>query len=166
MALAYARAMPRFQIRQKLWAITDDFVIRDANDVETYRVRQKKLFSVGDQLHFDDMAGNELAFIKQAGLGDRYEIYRGGELVASAKQKWSLKPRMTVEIAGGEPLAIEGNFTGRRYKILRGDAIVATVSEQWAALSNAFGVEVADGEDPVLALALAAVIDEMWFEDN
>ncbi len=48
-----------------------------------------KAFSIGDQLSFQDMQGNELAFIKQKLLAwePAFEIFRGGQQVAVVKKK-------------------------------------------------------------------------------
>jgi uncharacterized protein YxjI len=39
--------------------------------------------------------------------------------------------------------------------------VVATVSKKWLTLRDTYGVDVADGEDPVLILASAVVIDQV-----
>jgi uncharacterized protein YxjI len=45
------------------------------------------------------------------------------------------------------------------YTFTRGEKVVATVSKQWFALGDTYGVEVADGEDDILLLASAVVVD-------
>ena len=54
----------RFQMKQKLFAWGDDFVIKDADDNDAFFV-DGKAFSLGKQSSFQDMSGHELAFIRQ-----------------------------------------------------------------------------------------------------
>jgi uncharacterized protein YxjI len=51
-----------------------------------------------------------------------------------------------------------GNFSGREYVIARGDEPAATVT-QLRTLRERFAVDVADGQDPVLMLAVVLVIE-------
>jgi LURP-one-related len=67
-------------MKQKLWAWGDDFVIKDEAGQDRFFVDGKAL-SLGDKLSFQDMKGNELAFIQQKLLawGPTYEIHDGGD---------------------------------------------------------------------------------------
>ena len=46
------------------------------------------------------------------------------------------------------------------------DRVVATVSKRWFSFTDTYGIEVADGEDPVLILASAVVVDMVCHSDN
>jgi uncharacterized protein YxjI len=127
-----------------------------------------KALSFGDKLSFQDMAGNELAFIDQKLLawGPTYEIYRDGRLFAVVKEKvWTfLKNRFTVDVGADGPgpgdLEVEGDFLDHEYAFTReGRVAAARVSKRWVSWSDTYGVEVADGEDDVLILACAVVVD-------
>jgi len=152
----------RFQMKQKLFAWGDDFVIRGADDNPAYFV-DGKAFSVGKQLSFQDMSGHELAFIRQKLLawGPTYEIYRDGNLAAVVKKELFtlFKCRFTVDVPGPDDLTAEGAFTDHEYTLSRGDREVATVSKQWFTFADTYGVDVVEGEDPVLVLASTVVID-------
>jgi len=54
----YGQAMPtrRYQIREKIFSIGDNFKIKDEMGQDVYTVRSK-IFSVGDKLVLEDMAG-------------------------------------------------------------------------------------------------------------
>ena len=54
----------RFLMKQKFWSLGDDFVIRDDRDNDCYQV-DGEVFSFGDNLSLRDMAGNEVASIRQ-----------------------------------------------------------------------------------------------------
>jgi uncharacterized protein YxjI len=47
------------------------------------------------------------------------------------------------------------------YTFRRGGRVVATVSMRWFSFSDTYGIDVADGEDAVLILASAVVIDQI-----
>jgi len=51
-------------MKQKLWSWGDDFTIKDESGLDRFFV-DGRAFSLGDKLSFQDMAGNELAFIRQ-----------------------------------------------------------------------------------------------------
>jgi uncharacterized protein YxjI len=152
----------RYVLKQKLFALGDDFYIRNENEQDVYFV-DGKFLSVGDQLSFQDLNGNELAFIKQKVLawGRTYEIYRSGTLVAVVKKELFSPFHHTfyVDVPGPDDLKAEGNFFDMEYTFTRGGNVVATVSKQWLTLGDTYGVDVADGEDDILILASAVVVD-------
>jgi uncharacterized protein YxjI len=153
----------RYVMKQKLFSLGDDFFIRDETGRDIYFVDGKAI-SFGNQLSFQDPTRHELAFIRQRVLswGPTYEISRGGQIVAVVK-KDLLAPfhhRFTVDVPGPNDLEAEGNLTDHEYVFRRGETAVATVSKQWFTFADTYGVEVVAGEDPVLILASAVVIDE------
>ncbi len=152
----------RYILKQKLLSWGDDFYIRDENGQDVYFV-DGKAFTIGDQLSFQDLQGNELAFIKQKVLawGRTYEIYRNGVIVAVVKKELFAPFHHTfyVDVPGPDDLTAVGNFFDMEYTFTRGDKVVATVSKQWLTLGDTYGVEVADGEDDILILASAVVVD-------
>ncbi|MEO7368822.1 MAG: LURP-one-related family protein [Gemmatimonadaceae bacterium] len=152
----------RYVLKQKLFSLGDDFYIRDENERDIYFV-DGKFLSIGDQLSFQDLEGNELAFIKQKILawGRTYELFRKGELVAVVKKELFAPFHHTfnVDVPGPDDLQAEGNFLDREYTFTRRDKVVATVSKQWFTLADTYGVDVADGEDDILILVSAVVVD-------
>jgi len=156
-------------MKQKLFCWGDDFTIKDDQGRDVFFV-DGKAFSIGEKLSFQDMAGNELAFIRQKLLawGPTYEIYRGSELAAVVKKHLFtfLNCKFTVDVPGPDDLEAEGNFLDHEYRFTRGGRIVATVSKQWFSWTDTYGVEVADGEDDVLILASTVVIDMVCHGDD
>ena len=159
----------RYVMKQKLFCWGDDFTIKDDQGRDVFFV-DGKAFSIGEKLSFQDMAGNELAFIRQKLLawGPTYEIYRGSELAAVVKKHLFtfLNCKFTVDVPGPDDLEAEGNFLDHEYRFTRGGRIVATVSKQWFSWTDTYGVEVADGEDAVLLLASTVVIDMVCHGDD
>jgi uncharacterized protein YxjI len=159
----------QYQMRQKLFAWGDDFTIKNAQGEDAFFV-DGKVFALGDQLSFQDMEGNELAYIRQKLLawGPTYELHRDGELVAVVKKKLFTLFRcaFTIDVPGPDDLLAEGDFLDHEYAIARGDRTVATVSKRWFSWTDSYGVDVADGEDPVLVLASTVVIDMACHPDQ
>ncbi len=158
-----------YVMKQKLFALGDDFTIRDSEGRDVYVV-DGRLISLGDQLAFRDRAGNELAFIKQKLLawGPTYEIWRAGELRAVVKKAvfTLLHHRFTVDVEGPDDLEAKGDFFHHEYTFSRSGRPVATVSKRWFSLTDTYGVEIAEGEDDVLILASAVVIDMIHEKDK
>jgi uncharacterized protein YxjI len=159
----------RYVMKQKLFAFGDDFTIQDESGRDAYFVDGKAL-SIGDKLSFQDMKGNELAFIKQKlfAWGKTYEIYRSGSLAAVVKKELFtlFKCHFTVDVPGPDDLEATGDFLDHEYQFTRGDRAVASVSKQWFSLRDTYGIDVAEGEDPVLVLASAVVVDMACHADR
>lgn len=152
----------RYVMKQKLLAIGDDFTIQDESGRDVFLV-DGKAFSFGDKLVFKDMAGNELARIEQKLLawGPTYEIYRGGQHAATVKKSLFtlLRARFTVDVPGPDDLEAGGDFLDHEYTFNRGGATVAQVSKRWFSFRDTYGIDIAPGEDDILLLACAVVID-------
>lgn len=159
----------RYLLRQKLFSFGDDFVIKDEGGQPVYLV-DGRAFSIGDKLSFQDRTGAELAFITQRLLswGPTYEIVRTGQVAAVVTRHLFsfLHHRFTVDVPGPDDLEAEGNFTDHEYLFRRGSRTVATVSKRWFSLTDMYGVEIEDGEDPVLILASAVVVDQVCHPDD
>lgn len=156
-------------LRQKLFSFGDDFTIKDETGRDVYVVDGRAI-SIGDKLSFQDLDGNELAFIKQRILawGKTYEIVRDGEVAAVVKKHLFalIHHRFTVDVPGPDDLEAQGNFLDHEYTFTRGDRTVATVSKRWFSFTDTYGVDVTNGEDPVLILASAVVVDLACHPDD
>ena len=164
-----SHAMSRYVLRQKLFSFGDDFRIKDEQGRDAFFV-DGKAFSIGNQLSFQDLAGNELAFIKQKIFNWRptYEIWRAGDLAAVVKKEMFalFHHRFSVDVPGPDDLEATGDFLDHEYTFRRGDRVVATVSKKWFTLGDTYGVDIADGEDDVLILASAVVVDQACHPDD
>jgi uncharacterized protein YxjI len=153
----------RYVMKEKILTLTDAFTIRDSDGNEVYRVKGK-LLSIGDKLSFRDMAGGELALIRQEiiTLTPSYRIYRGGELQADVSKKLLsvFRDKFKVDMKDGSPdLEIVGNILDHEYSLRRGGREVAHVSKKWISIGDSYGVQVDEGEDDVLILACAVIVD-------
>jgi len=159
----------RYLMKQKMFCLGDDFRIKNEAEEDVFFV-DGRTFSVGNKLSFQDMNGNELAFIRQKLLswGPTYEITHGNELMAVVKKELFtlFRCRFTVDVPGPDDLEAAGNFTDMEYTFTRSGQAVAQVSKRWFAFSDTYGVEIGDGENDVLILAATVVIDMVCHADN
>ena len=154
--------MRRYRMRQKLFSLRDAFTIQNADSQDVYVVKGR-LISLRDLLSFQDMDGNELLHIKQklVSLRPRYEIHRGDRHYATVTKRLLslIGARFEISVDGEDDLTAKGNFLDYEYRFLREDEEVAEVSKRWFALTDIYGVEVAEDVDDLLILASAVVID-------
>ena len=159
----------RYVMRQKLLSLADNFTIKNEQEQDVFLVKGK-VFSFGDKLSFQDLAGNELVFIDQRLLNwsPTYELWKGDQLLAVVKRELFsfIHHRFTVDVPGPNDLEAEGDFLDHEYTISRGGSVVATVSKRWFSWADTYGIEIADGEDDVLVLATAVVVDMVCHDDS
>ena len=156
----------RYVMKQKLWAFGDDFMIKDEAGQDRFYVDGKAI-SLRETLSFQDTQGQELAVIRKRLLawGPTYEISAGGRTIAVIKQKLFtlFKYRFTVdETATPDPvdLEVEGDFFDHEYRFTRNGRMAAEGSKRWFGFRDTYGVDIAEGENDVLILACAVVIDQ------
>jgi uncharacterized protein YxjI len=159
----------KYLMRQKVFAIGDDFVIKDETGADRFKV-DGKVFTIGDKLSFQDMSGNELAFIRQKLLswGPTYEIESQGRLIAVVKKELFtfFRCKFNVDVPGPDDLEAQGDFLDREYSIERSGQVVAEVSKRWFSWTDTYGVDIAAGENDVLILATAVVIDMVCHQES
>jgi uncharacterized protein YxjI len=156
-------------MRERILSWGDDFTIKDADGNDAYHV-DGRAFSFGDKLRFKDNGGNELVFIDQKllSIGAQYELIRGGKTVAVVKKHLfsPFRARFTVDVPGPDDLEAQGNFLDHEYAFERGGREVARVSKKWFRLADTYAVDIEDGQDDVLILASAVVIDLVSHPDT
>ena len=154
-----------YRMRQKLVSIGDDYWIENDQGERVYKVDGKAL-RVRQTLIFQDARGAELVKIQERMLRarDSMEIEdRDGRRVAMVKKAMitPVRERWTVKLANGPDLEVQGNIVDHEYTIEDGRTKVAEVSKKWFRVADTYGVEVAPGQDPVVILAVTAVLDTM-----
>ena len=159
----------RYLMRERILSWGDDFTIKDAEGREAFYI-DGKVFSFGDKLSFKDRDGQEVALIDQKLLsfGPQYEIIRGGTTVAVVKkQLFTLfRARFTVDVPGPDDLEAKGNFLEHEYVFERDGRDIARISKKWLSLSDSYAIDINEGEDDVVILAAAVVIDLVSHPDQ
>ena len=136
------------------WSLASRFAITDETGAPQFEVQGRSAFS--RKLTICDGSGMEVAVLARRGLAQRYEIQAGGQL-STVRPRGMLARRFEIDSPGGA-MEARGNFSGRQYAVMRGGVHAAAVT-QLRTLREQFAVEVADGEDPVLMLAVVLAIE-------
>ena len=160
----------RYKIRQKMFSIGDDFWIESQDGDRVFKVDGKAL-RLRKTLFFEDMKGNKLAKIQERLLsikdtmvvedadGNHIAVIKKG-LIAPLGDHW------TVNVRGAPDLDVQGNILDHEYSISERRRKVAEVSKAWFSLTDTYGIEVDEGQNDILILAIAIAIDMMAHDDN
>jgi uncharacterized protein YxjI len=159
--------MARYKLRQHLFAFGDDFTIEDANGNPAFEV-DGKAFSIRDSFELKDPGGRVVAkILGRFALRQTMDVLRDDVVVARITKKLlSFFPKFDVEITGGPELDVDGSIFEHEYTLRRGDTPVAHISKQFFSFSDTYGIDVAEGEDDALVLAIAVALDEMSHDDK
>ncbi|MFN8379245.1 MAG: LURP-one-related family protein [Anaerolineae bacterium] len=154
----------RYQMREKLASIGDDFWIEDGAGRRVFKVDGKAL-RVRDTLKIRDATGREVAEIQEklVTIRDTMDIGRDGRTIATVKKALvtPLRSRFDVNVAGGADMTVQGNITDHQYDIEQGGRKVAEVSKAWFRVRDTYGVEIQPGQDDALILAITVVVDQL-----
>jgi uncharacterized protein YxjI len=154
----------RYRMREKLFAIGDDFWIETEGGDRAFKVNGKAM-RVRSTFILEDPDGHDLFKIQEKKLRIRgtMEIERDGETVATVKKALisPIHDRFTIEVEGGGELNAKGNFVEHEFTIERDGHDVAEISKRWFRVRDTYGIEVAPGENDALVLAATVCIDEL-----
>ena len=154
----------RYQMREKLFSVGDDFWIESEGGERAFKVNGKAL-RVRSTFVLESPSGDELFKIQERKLRirDTMEIERDGETVATIKKALitPLRDRFAIELQGGGELSAKGNIVDHEYEIERDGDTVAQISKRWFRIRDTYGVEIAPDENDALILAATVCIDEM-----
>ena len=155
----------RYQLREDLISIGDDFWIENESGQRVFRV-DGKILRISKTYVFEDMAGNILCRIKEQLLTirDKMEIEdaEGRQLAVVMKALISpLRDRWMVKVRNGPDLDVQGDILDHEYAVNQGRHKIAEVSKKWFRLTDMYGVEIADGQNDILILAVAVAMDAM-----
>ena len=154
----------KYRMREKLFAIGDDYWIENEDGDRAFKVDGKAL-RIRDTLVLEDTSGNELYTVqeKKLHIRDTMEIERDGHTVATVKKALitPLRERFSIEVDGGEDMEAKGNIVDHEYKVERGGDKVAEVSKRWFRVRDTYGIEIAPAQEDALILAVTVCIDQM-----
>ena len=154
----------KYQMREKLFAIGDDYWIETDGGERVFKVNGKAL-RIRDTLVLETPDGDELFTIQEKKLSvrDKMEIERDGQTVATVKKALvsPLRDRFSIDVEDGEDMEAKGNIVDHEYKIERGGDKVAEVSKRWFRVRDTYGIEIAPDQDDALILAVTVCIDQM-----
>ena len=154
----------KYQMREKLFAIGDDYWIETDGGEVAFRVDGKAL-RVRKTLVLETPEGDEVLTIRKKILSirDKMEIVREGRTVATVEKALftPLRDRFSIEGEGGKEMEARGNIVDHEYRIERDGDGVAEVSKRWVSMRDTYGIEIAEGQDDALLLAVSVCIDQL-----
>jgi len=153
----------RYQMREKVFAIGDDFWIEGGNGNRAFKVDGKAM-RLRKTLVLEAPSGEELFTVRERKLSvrDKMSIERGGNTVATVKKRLiGLRERYNIELDAGGELHAKGNIVDHEYEIERDGHAVAQVSKRWFRVRDTYGIDVAAGENDAFLIAAAVCIDQM-----
>lgn len=155
----------RYRMRQKAFAIGDDYWIDDDAGEHVYKVdgkalRLRKTFFIEDReghrvakvqsrparikesMAIEDADGNRIALVKKAMVGPVHE-------------RWRIKQE------AGPELTVHGNIFDHEYTLESDGFTVAEVSKKWGRLRDTYALAIGPSADHATVLAAAIAIDTM-----
>ena len=155
----------RYQMREKLISIGDDFWIENEQGQKTFKVDGKAL-RVRNTLNFENRNGQVLCKIQERKLrvkdSSEVEDAHGNRIAMVKKALISpVRDRFTVKIKNGPDLEVKGNILDHEYSIGEGRNKVGEVSKKWFRVRDTYGVEIEPGQDDIVILAVTVCIDQM-----
>ena len=156
----------RYIMRQRMVALGQDFNINNAAGQPCFKI-DGKVRLVKESLKFRDMQGNLIYKLDERVLRIResFDILdANGQVVAKVHNAIfdPLREKFTIELASGETMTTRGKVMWAQYDIERGGRQVAKISKQFSWIGrDQYVVDVLQGEDDLLILAITVVIDMM-----
>jgi uncharacterized protein YxjI len=152
----------RYQMREKLLSIGDDYWIENEAGQREFKV-DGKAFRLRKTFVLEDASGEEVAKIQDrvVSVRDKMNIEWNGRDIKVHKALIGIRDRYAIDVEDGQDLKAHGNFVDHEYEIERDGDTIATVSKRWFRIRDTYGVEIAAGEPDELMLAITVCIDAM-----
>ena len=153
----------RYQMRERVFAIGDDFWVETGDGERAFKVDGKAL-RVRKTLVVEAPSGEELFTVRERKLSvrDKMTIERDGDTAATVKKALiGIRERYNIDLDGGGELHTKGNIVDREYEIVRDGRTIAQVSKRWFRVRDTYGIEVAAGENDAFLIAVTVCIDQM-----
>jgi uncharacterized protein YxjI len=155
----------RFVMKSKFGA-GRDFSVLDANDQQVFYVDGK--MGTRPKADVKDAAGDVGYSIRGSLLGipKHITISDGdGNEVGSLKAKAfsMVKDKMSLTMSDGSDWSLEGSFIEKEYTIDSHERPIVRITQKWVTARDAYTLDVADGIDVGLALAVVWAVDR-WVE--
>ena len=152
----------RYQMREDLISIGDDYWIEDADGQKVYRVNGKAA-RLRDTWILENSSGEEVATIRERVMSvrDAIKIEVGGREAVVKKALVGIRDRFHIDVDGGPDLKAHGNVVDHEYEIEQDGDKVGEVSKKWFRVRDTYGVEVFGDVDAALILSITVAIDAL-----
>ncbi|MFE4613585.1 LURP-one-related/scramblase family protein [Streptomyces niveus] len=150
----------KYLVRDKIFAIGDDYWIEDEQGRQAFLVDGKAL-RLRDTLELKDPQGRVLVTLRQKllSLRDAMTIERDGEPLATIRKKKLslLRNHYRVALADGTELDVSGRILDREFAIEYDGELLAHVSRRWFRVRETYAVDVIR-EDADTSLLIAVTV--------
>lgn len=158
----------RYQMREKLLDIGDDFWIENDQGEKVFKVNGKAL-KIRDTLVIENASGRELLQVEERKLfRDKLAIERDGDTIATVKKAlvspFSEKYKIDTDSHG--EMTAKGDIIGHEFEIEGDDGKVAEISKKWFKMRDTYGIAVAKKQDDALILAICVCVERMASGDE
>jgi uncharacterized protein YxjI len=157
----------RFVMKSRMGA-GRDFAVTDLDGAQVYIVDGK--MGLRPKADVKDRKGDVRYSVRGHMLGLPKQMtvtdHEGNE-VASLKAKFfsPIRSKMTLTMTDGTSWHVEGSLLEKDYSVTRAGQPIVQISQKWIAIRDSYTLDVVDGVDPALALAIVWTIDR-WVENE
>lgn len=125
----------------KALRVRETLLFREPNGVELYKVQQRKV-RLRDTMKIEDPSGHTVATVKK-------------HLITPIHQRFDIRFETEQEMHA------KGNILAHEYKITREGHEIAHISKKWVRIRDTYAVQVTEGANVPLVLAITSAIDTM-----
>ncbi|MFC4606753.1 LURP-one-related/scramblase family protein [Streptomyces maoxianensis] len=155
----------KYLVRDKIFAIGDDYWIEDEHGRRAFLVDGKAL-RLRDTLELKDPTGLVLITLrkKMFSLRDAMTIERDGEPLATIRKKRLslVRNHYRVTLAEGTELDVSGRILDREFGVEYDGELLAHISRQWLRVRETYAVNVVrEDADAALMIAVAVCVIRM-----
>ncbi|RDG35012.1 LURP-one-related/scramblase family protein [Streptomyces corynorhini] len=155
----------KYLVRDKIFAIGDDYWIEDEQGRQAFLVDGKAL-RLRDTLELKDPSGRVLITLRRKliTLRDTMNIERDDETLATIRKKHLslLRNHYRVELADGSELDVSGKILDREFAVEYDGELLAHISRRWLRVRETYGVDVVrEDADHALLIAVAVCVIRM-----
>lgn len=150
-------------MRERLFAIGDDYWIEDADGHKVFLVDGKAM-RLRDTFELKDADGRVLVDIRQKliSLRDTMIVERDGAELAKVKRKRLslLRNHYRVTLVDGTELDVSGKILDREFAIDYDGELLAQISRRWLTVRDTYGIDIVreDADVPLLVAVAVCVI--------
>jgi uncharacterized protein YxjI len=154
--------MVKYRMKERAFDIGEDYWVEDDDGRRVFKV-DGKVMRIRKTFVLKDADGNDVATIreKMVSVRDKMTVDLGGRSAVVGKALIGIRERYQVKVDGGPDMKAKGNFIDHEYEIEVDGDRVATISKKWFRVRDTYGIEVAEGADVPLVIAVAVCIDEL-----
>ncbi|MER7516764.1 LURP-one-related family protein [Streptomyces sp. NPDC126499] len=155
----------KYLVRDKIFAIGDDYWIEDERGRHAFLVDGKAL-RLRDTLELKDPDGRILVTLrkKMFSLRDTMTIEREEQPLATVRRKRLslLRNHFRVTLAEGTELDVSGRILAREFTVEYDGELLAHISRRWFHVRDTYAVNVVrEDTDPALLIAVAVCVIRM-----